>query len=175
MKRPDATLAAKESANWLLGNVETLSINALRHAPLIKGMQLGWTLPDVDMTFAETKESLRVLAPFTLVVHDAASTASAPRLLTIGMTLALTYRRRPGAPPSENVDDFAGTLGFMHSWPYFRAEVQALTAKLGLPALTLPIVLSGNVPGLARIRRQAAEVPEIATPKKKSKRNLRSK
>jgi hypothetical protein len=174
MKRPDAAIAAKESASWLLDSVETLSISALRHALLVPGMRLGWTLPDVDMTFKHTKTSLKVVAPFTLIVHDASSSSPAPQLLTIGMTLVLTYHHRTGAAPSESVDDFAGTLGFMHSWPYFRAEVQSLTAKLGLPALTLPIVLSGNVSKLARIQRSEA-IADNSIPAKKRRRKLRTK
>lgn len=38
---------------------------------------------------------------------------------------------------------FAGIVGFMHAYPYIRAEVQTLTCKLGLPALTLGVLLSG--------------------------------
>lgn len=42
------------------------------------------------------------------------------------------------------VEDYAGIVGRLHSWPYFRAEVQSLTAKLGLPVLTLPVLVSGH-------------------------------
>lgn len=42
------------------------------------------------------------------------------------------------------IPHFLGIVGWMNVWPYMRAEVQQLSAKLGLPPLTLPLLLSGQ-------------------------------
>ena len=41
--------------------------------------------------------------------------------------------------------DFIGVVGWMHAWPYIRAEVQELSAKLRFnPPVTLPVLLAGQ-------------------------------
>jgi hypothetical protein len=60
---------------------------------------------------------------------------------------------------SEDLEHYIGVSGFMHSWPYVRAEVQSLTTKMGFPMLTLPLMLSGDATRLVRL----ARAPDQAT------------
>lgn len=42
------------------------------------------------------------------------------------------------------IPHFLGISGWMHAWPYLRAEVQNLTTKLGLPPYVLPPLYAGE-------------------------------
>lgn len=69
-------------------------------------------------------------------------------LATMSLTLRSEYALGEAFSRDEDahlVPDYAGIVGRLHVWPYFRAEIQALTGKLGLPTLTLPIVMSGQM------------------------------
>jgi hypothetical protein len=52
----------------------------------------------------------------------------------------------------DQLENFMGYYGFIHVWPYARAEFQALTAKLGVPPLTLPVLKTGRLPTALSIR-----------------------
>lgn len=43
-----------------------------------------------------------------------------------------------------HLDDYVGTQGRLLAWSYQRAEVQSLSTKLGIPALTLPLLYVGQ-------------------------------
>ena len=57
-----------------------------------------------------------------------------------------------------DLDDFVGISGYLHLWPYLRAEVQCLTTKLGLPPLVLPVQMSSHAAAAVTVV-QASELP----------------
>lgn len=65
------------------------------------------------------------------------------------------------------LDDFVGIVGWMHVWPYIRAEVQTLSSKLGFPALTLPTLLAGQTANIRVRRLHPAPTKPDASPRKK--------
>lgn len=64
---------------------------------------------------------------------------------------------------------FVGVSAFMHAFPYIRAEVQSLTTKLGFPALTLPLALSGSVPGRVELDSRLMRPPGTDGPERRKK------
>ena len=56
------------------------------------------------------------------------------------------------------VPDYIGIVGWMHAWPYLRAEVQSLSTNLDFPPLVLPVLLSGQT---ADISVQVVTAPAI--------------
>ena len=58
---------------------------------------------------------------------------------------------------------FLAITGTLHAWPYFRAEVQSLTAKLRLPSLTLPVLLSGAVAELCEIESEPTLTLDVSS------------
>lgn len=60
----------------------------------------------------------------------------------------------------ESLQHFVGIYGLIHLWPYWRAEVQATTAKLLLPPLTLPVLQYGAFPPTFSIRQVIPEKTE---------------
>lgn len=59
--------------------------------------------------------------------------------------------------PDDALENFVGFYGFLHLWPYARAEVQSLSAKLGLPPLVLPVLRPGLLPNTLSIRRMSEQ------------------
>jgi hypothetical protein len=43
---------------------------------------------------------------------------------------------------------FLATAGWAHAWPYLRTEVQGISTRLGLPPVTLPLLLPGQAEGV---------------------------
>lgn len=43
---------------------------------------------------------------------------------------------------------FLATAGWAHAWPYLRTEVQGISIRLGLPPVTLPMLLPGQAEGV---------------------------
>jgi hypothetical protein len=112
---------------------------------------------------------VKAILPFGLNIESSRlPDATTTRLAELVDVLRLDYKFI--APPSpqdvECLPHFLGITAYMHAWPYFRADVQYLTAKLGFPALTLPIVLSGEVPSRVSVRVEPlAIVAENSRPK----------
>ncbi len=111
---------------------------------------LDWNLAPVSIRYALTDQVLRAIVPFSILVSGIAN-GEQTAIVQMAVTAVLTYRVKPSPDvlPAVDAGHFAGVLGFMHAWPYLRATVQDLTMKLGLPGLTLPVVLSGMVPSKA--------------------------
>lgn len=55
----------------------------------------------------------------------------------------------------DQLESFLSYYGMNHVWPYIRADVQAMTAKLELPVLTLPLLKVGQLPARFTISRHA--------------------
>lgn len=111
------------------------------------GASLNWDTPDPTVIWNLDGRDLRAIVPLRLVINVEEEGASGGiRLAEFLVVVRLDYVLREGSKWSlEDVPHYAGISGFLHAWPYFRAEIQALTGKLGLPPLVLPVVVSGHV------------------------------
>ena len=99
-------------------------------------------------------------------------------LAFVSVTFGLVYRLK-GEPWSDaEISNALGVMGYLHVWPYFRAEVQVLTAKLGFPALTLPVAVSGHAERFVRIAKLVdapADAEDSEAPKETSARRAKRK
>lgn len=121
--------------------------------------KLQWDLPVVEVAWQSGNGQLNVHLPFVLHVFDSATKAPIYELL---VSVLVNYRVREGAQIiEENCRDFAGINGFLHAWPYLRAETQSLSTKLSFPPLTLPSIVVDVVPPRVRV---GDPVPTMATP-----------
>lgn len=105
---------------------------------------LNWDLADPTAHWEIIDRDLRVLLPLALDINFEREEKK-ERLAKIVVALAIDYHLKKGESWDEDdVPHYVGISGFIHAWPYFRAEVQALTTKLRLPPLTLPVIVSGH-------------------------------
>lgn len=67
--------------------------------------------------------------------------AADAELAAVGLTYHLTYELR-GEEPTDEADvlQFAQANGAYHSWPFAREAIYGLTAKMGFPPYTLPVL-----------------------------------
>lgn len=63
----------------------------------------------------------------------------------------------------EASEHFLAIVGWLHVWPYVRAEVQQFSSRLGFPALVLPPLLAGQTANV-KVRQTVQE----AEPRKKA-------
>jgi len=133
------------------------------------------------------RSSVSAVFPFALSVEqkpenktEAPGTIIADLSVVMHLEYSLLGEDSPIA--DEDIPHVVAILGYMHSWPYFRADVQALTTRLGFPPLVLPVIVSGAVPervliGRHPIERAHAEssekdiraIPETATKPKRTR------
>lgn len=92
--------------------------------------------------------------------QDSDDKAPSVDLATFSVVIRIEYKllEQGGVIESEQLPHVLGTLGYIHAWPYFRADVQWLTTKLGFPALVLPVVISGEVTDRVLIAREPIEL-----------------
>jgi hypothetical protein len=114
------------------------------------GASLTWDTPDPTVVWHVDGRELRAVVPMRLGIDveddDTSNGQAKTRLAEFLVVMRLDYELKDGAEWSmDEVPHYAGISGFLHAWPYFRAEIQSLTGKLGLPPLLLPVVVSGHV------------------------------
>jgi hypothetical protein len=152
---PDHRKAGAHSTQILLGNVAFAAVEAR----LLGGSPaaiLGYHLPHVNVTWSKRGTAISAIFPFSLVVesrNEPADLAEAIADISVIMHLEYDLVEQNGTIPLEELPHVLGTLGYMHAWPYFRADVQWLTTKLGFPALVMPVVLSGQIGDRVTIQR----------------------
>lgn len=76
------------------------------------------------------------------------------QLATISLAFRLTYVAREPLAPDAPISDYVALASWIQAWPYFRAEVQVLSSRLGYPALVLPVLLPGQTADVT-VREQA--------------------
>jgi hypothetical protein len=142
---PDVSVAAKLASRLGLVAVHLADIYARFVAPIQGLGGLSWSLDPVIVRWNFDEGLLKVVVPFSISVAMVEGD-NINKVVEIGTIFRLDYVRPTELQASsDEVSHFAGVHGVMHSWPYFRSEVQALTAKMELPSLTLPPLLSGRL------------------------------
>lgn len=110
---------------------------------------LSYDMPIVQAAWRLDGDQVDVQLPFVIEI-SALEDEQPVSLARVGVTVFITYAGAANAT-EDDLRHFVGISGFMHAWPYLRAEAQALTSKIGLPPLLLPLVVSGAVPSKVKI------------------------
>lgn len=142
---PDVAVASSLAARISLLDVSCVGLNAKLVSEVEAGA-LSYELEDVRVSWRLSGLDLIALFPLDLVVRAAREEPA--DLATLSALYRIDYQigASDPMPDLEQLAHYVGLMGYMHVYPYFRADVQYLTSKLGFPALTLPVVLSGHVP-----------------------------
>lgn len=141
---PDVKLASALSPKIALRGVSFPSVSARIIRPLDKA-GLDYSLSKVRVYWGVEGEELRVMLPFGLHAYPIGDPEH--RVAEFSIAIRLDYQLRlEGDALVNGIPHFGAICGYMHAWPYFRADIQWLTTKIGLPALVLPVIVSGDVP-----------------------------
>ena len=155
-----------------LASVGFLEISAgyvLSEAPREK---LSFDLPIVQAAWRLDGDEVDVQFPF--IVEISAAAGSTPQeIARVAANIYITYAGAAAFSPDE-LRHFVGVSGFMHAWPYLRSEVQALTAKIGLPPLLLPLIVSGTVPSRVSIGEAIVDAAPVETRSPKTSKRTKA-
>jgi hypothetical protein len=139
--------AARASSLVTLVEVSFLALEARLNMvpPNEETEKLSWNVKRCEGRWFREDAGLRVLMPY--VVDISAKTTNGGRLLDVAhlaVTIRIAYELKDPTIDNETLHGYATITPLMHTWPYLRAEIQTLTAKLDLPPLLLPAIVSGN-------------------------------
>jgi len=84
--------------------------------------------------------------------------------LHVDVAFALTYSLQSlDEIDEEKIDAFGKMNAVYNAWPYVREFVQSTLVRMGLPALTLPVLTSGLLSGIYKKDKSSAEQTEEPT------------
>jgi len=99
-----------------------------------------------SFAFDETRRTLKVYIGVDVRIGpETAGRAneSSRALAKVSVVFALSYQMNVAPPPAEIRDvlfsSFAEINGTYNGWPYIREQIQAITSKMGLPPIVLPV------------------------------------
>jgi hypothetical protein len=147
---PKVVHAARLSSVIQLVDVAFQLIRAeLTNAP--RG-RLSYKQELISAVWRRDNAKLTVVFPFRLTLSSI-DDGKTEEIGSISMNIRAQYELQEGFSDdmAEDLPHALAVLGFMHTWPYIRAEVQGLTSRLELPALTLPVMVSGHAEECVRI------------------------
>ncbi len=173
-------------AAQVVGQVALRAVGVLEiHAQLVdvpgRESDLSYDEPPINVAWVRSGNRVVAVFPCELLANQTPPGGEPAPLCRIRVVHQLEYALAEGARDltDEELRNYLGVVGMMHVWPYFRAEVQTLIVKLSLPALTLPVKVSGSAASLVRIGLPGKEPGESAgtgeqsAPKQKGKRATR--
>lgn len=138
---------------------------------------LSWDLKHPHASWRSENGEVAVLFPFAITIDAKKEGGSrATPVAEIALIYQLLYAVDQLEPMEvAELPHFLGVSGFMHLWPYVRAEVQCITAKLRLPPLVLPVVVSGHAAEVVTVSPLGKTVEDhrrrLSATKKKAKRS----
>ncbi len=162
----DVNAAARLSNGLRLRDIICVGLEAKHLVPEsgVADAALGWEMPPLQVFWELDDAGLKVIVPFTLFIEAHANGGNGDkktRLAEIGVGLRLEYEVKKGESWSdEDLPHYAGITSYLHAWPYFRADVQLLSTKLGYPPLVLPVIVSGHPAKQVSVTR----LSEVKTP-----------
>lgn len=134
-----------------------------RLAGHVENPRLGFTLERPDVLWVADDKLVRGLFNLELTIDHVSEEATKTEevedddgqrtpLAVIRVGMRVIYRFLPKYVQNEDapfLPHFLGIQGFLHVWPYIRAEVQNLSNRLSFPPLILPL---GRASSFADVR-----------------------
>ncbi len=165
--------ASAASSKLALKAVSTVALHAQAVSVPEGSGELSFQLTHRPAVWNLVEDELICLFGLTVTIVEKDGESSRT-LGNLSLTLRSDYHLLPTFQRGEDeatLPDYAGIVGRLHAWPYFRAETQCLTAKIGLPPLTLPVLVSGHVAKLPveRFSEQGPQGEGAPAPSKKKR------
>jgi hypothetical protein len=147
--RPQVDAAIRLASKMRIAEIACIGVEA-KHLGHSEG-SLAFSVPNITIRWTIAGDEVRAIFPFQVLlqarVDDETTTVA-----TINVGYVTVYKVPPQVA-EEDIPHFIGISGYMQTWPYFRADVQTLSAKLGFPPLTLPLLVSSQAAEKATVVR----------------------
>ncbi|NLX20569.1 MAG: hypothetical protein GXY55_02715 [Phycisphaerae bacterium] len=122
-------------------------------------------------TQVDQSKSILLVRPLLTMIASHEDAADGEEALRIEALFVLAYRvdSLKGLDKT-NFDAFGETNGLYNVWPFWREYVQATTARLGLPPLTIPVLppAKRNVEASEQVRRTSPRPKRTKKPRQSS-------
>jgi hypothetical protein len=168
----DVDKASAASTKLRLSNIVLLAIEARTLAPYLGAGNLSYDVDHLPAVWNLLEDALVSVYGVTVKIRNRAE-ADTIDLCSISVRARAEYDFKQDFSRDTDealLNDYIGIVGRLHVWPYFRSEVQQLTSKLGLPALTLPVLLSGHMATLPSKRATRKPMSEKPAPLPKARK-----
>jgi preprotein translocase subunit SecB len=188
MKRSfEISRAVQLNAKLRIEQVSLFAIDA-HHEKGMAEPTLAYTMNLEPVSWTMTDDSFAAVFPLAVELEHAnagAQDSVRTTLARLRVATRVVYAKVQTFEPSDRefVPDYLALNGWMHVWPYARADVQALSTRLGFPPLVLPVLLGGQtrdvdvtelVDGVAATSPEGApKLASVSSPSKASKRTRR--
>lgn len=153
---PDALvdLGAQVAERVQIQDVHLVETRA-RRGSVRKGQPLHLQFSVDVKTQVEEARSLVMVRPLLSLIAKYDETSDGEEAFRVEALFSLQYKINSAKGlSSTNYDAFGKTNGLYNAWPFWREYVQAMTARLGLPALTIPVL-----PPVSRAGRPSSAAP----------------
>ncbi|HEX7602194.1 MAG TPA: hypothetical protein VF316_11340, partial [Polyangiaceae bacterium] len=135
----------------------------------VEAPTLGFTVDFEPIGWSALPDSVVAVFPLKVTIEDRAG-PSPVNLAEVRVGTRIFYKHELPFDELnlEFVDDYLGIVGWMHAWPYARAEIQGVSARMGFPPLLLPVLLAGQTAEVAvrRVDIEPAKALRAARPSK---------
>ncbi len=125
--------------------------------------RLSWELADPPATWSILGQFLFVVLSLEVTLSAQSEDQDPRRMARVAATLRIQYELNADEWNLDDVPHAAGINGLMQSWSYFRAEVQHLTTKIGLPPLLLPPLVPAQAARIAKPKKLESD-PDSSPP-----------
>lgn len=117
---------------------------------------------EANLDRATQRINARVIFSFDSYFEDDERPESPPLHIDVGFALAYSLQSLDDID-DEKIDAFGKMNAVYNAWPYVREFVQSTLLRMGLPALTLPVLTSGLLTGIYNKDKISADEAEEST------------
>lgn len=141
----DVGRASTLNKKLALGQISLFELSARHSAEIVAAPAFSFTMKLESPSCAFRETDVVALFPLVVTIEHVKKSKRVP-LAEVRVTARVVYRKADefSSADSAALPDYVGIVGWMHVWPYLRAEVQSLSTKLDFPPLLLPVLLSGQ-------------------------------
>jgi hypothetical protein len=160
--RHSSPQAARLNGVLTLRDISLYGVEAKNVTRTDQPPNLGFSMTLGDAVWGRLDSGIIVFLPLDVSIDHVVGEEHT-KLATFTVALQLSYESSAPLPADAPVSDYVALASWMQAWPYFRAEIQALSSKLGFPPLVLPVLLPGQTADVT-VREQPSEAP-VPAPK----------
>lgn len=140
----DFTLAARLASEVSIADFRMLSCNCgldLKRVASSEGLpKKASQKVRLQILSPKSDKSVRVLADFFFEARYPDQEEKSKAAVSIEAKFALKYNRQSGKFTPKEIDSVGHVVAALHSWPYWREFLNSTMARMGLPAITVPLL-----------------------------------
>lgn len=171
-RRLDVARAARLNNALAIEQVLLFSLEARLLGPFNDTTAWGYTANFEPLLWVPRPDGLVAMFPLKVTVEDRRpSGVINVAEIVVGTKVFYKFAATAGlGEHSDALEDYLGIVGWMHAWPYARADMQNISTRMGLPPLVLPVLLAGQTSTVKVVRMDEAAPPPPVRKRSRAKK-----